>query len=896
MGYRFSMKVKAMGMKLSFANPFALFVALAMLLGAASATAQTSSFTYQGRLTDGGTAANGTYDLQFALFDSLSGGTQIGSTQTLNTVLVSNGVFSVSLDFGASSFNGSDRFLEIGARPAGAGSFTLLTPRQQVTATPYAVRSANASSADALSNACAGCVQDPQINSVSGSKVSGPVASATNATSANNATNATNAITATNATQLGGIAASAYVQTNDSRLSDARIPAPGSSNYIQTSPGAAQNANFNISGNGTAGGALSGNVVNAAAQYNLGGSPFLIGSAALNSTFIGLGVRANGTANTLVGASAGAAMLNGAANSFFGSFAGKATTNATFNSFFGSEAGESNTTGGNNSFYGARAGLTNTTGSNNSFFGVGAGSVNTTGELNSFFGASAGESNATGNKNNFFGASAGQANSTGQSNNFFGFNAGVFNTTGSKNSFFGDSAGFGNTTQHDNTFIGSNAGALNGSNDANGIANFNTFVGSSAGHDNSTGTNNSFLGASAGSSNGVQHDNTFIGANAGFRNGTFDTSGVANFNTFVGSNAGNLNTTQHDNTFIGFNAGQNTGGTNDINAVASNNTFVGSTAGNTNTTGFGNSFFGFRAGFSNTTNNQNSFFGTLAGELNTGQSNNFFGFEVGEFNTTGSFNSFFGGGSQNQTGSNNTAIGSGADFLAGNLTFATVIGAQARVAASNSIILGRSADKVGIGVSAPTFKLHVIDSANTGLRVETGTTGGTVASFGGQGEFQIDAPNVFGGRLIIKENGNVGIGTASPDNKLTVNGTADKPGGGSWATFSDERLKDIKAPFSPGLRAVMQLQPLRYEYKRDNALGIKSEGEHIGFSAQAVQKIIPEAVSKNDKGFLLVNNDPILWTMLNAIKEQQTQIAKLNARLRWVQRALRSRSSGARRP
>ncbi len=73
----------------------------------------------------------------------------------------------------------------------------------------------------------------------------------------------------------------------------------------------------------------------------------------------------------------------------------------------------------------------------------------------------------------------------------------------------------------------------------------------------------------------------------------------------------------------------------------------------------------------------------------------------------------------------------------------------------------------------------------------------------------------------------------------------------------------------------MQLQPLRYEYKRDNALGLKSSGEHIGFGAQSVQKIIPEAVSKNDKGYLLVNNDPILWTMLNAIKEQQKEIAEL---------------------
>src|SRR5437773_6671685 len=166
-----------MRLRLLFKYSFTpLVVVIAILVGATTARAQTSSFTYQGRLTDGGAAANGNYDLQFALFDSLSGGAQVGSTQTLNTVAVSNGVFTVSLDFGANAFNGANRFLEISARPTGAGSFTLLTPRQQITATPYAVRSTSAGNADT-------------------------------------ATNATNAATATNATQLGGIAASQYVQT-----------------------------------------------------------------------------------------------------------------------------------------------------------------------------------------------------------------------------------------------------------------------------------------------------------------------------------------------------------------------------------------------------------------------------------------------------------------------------------------------------------------------------------------------------------------------------------------------------------------------------------------------------------------------------------------------------------
>src|SRR5262245_54150286 len=88
-------------------NP--VVIVLTILIGAFVASAQSSSFTYQGRLTDGGTSANGNYDLQFALFDSSSGGAQIGSTQTLNTVAVSNGVFTVSLNFGASAFPGASR-------------------------------------------------------------------------------------------------------------------------------------------------------------------------------------------------------------------------------------------------------------------------------------------------------------------------------------------------------------------------------------------------------------------------------------------------------------------------------------------------------------------------------------------------------------------------------------------------------------------------------------------------------------------------------------------------------------------------------------------------------------------------------------------------------------------
>ena len=144
-------------------------------------------------------------------------------------------------------------------------------------------------------------------------------------------------------------------------------------------------------------------------------------------------------------------------------------------------------------------------------------------------------------------------------------------------------------------------------------------------------------------------------------------------------------------------------------------------------------------------------------------------------------------------------------------------------------------------------------------------------------------------RMRILSNGRVGIGTAAPDQLLSVNGDASKSGGGSWQTFSDERLKKINGSFDSGLKAVMRLQPLRYEYKPDNALGIKLEGERIGVGAQAVQQVIPEAVTKNAEGYLMVNNDPIIWTMLNAIKEQQKEIVELKRQIRQLRATTRKR-------
>lgn len=136
-------------------------------------------------------------------------------------------------------------------------------------------------------------------------------------------------------------------------------------------------------------------------------------------------------------------------------------------------------------------------------------------------------------------------------------------------------------------------------------------------------------------------------------------------------------------------------------------------------------------------------------------------------------------------------------------------------------------------------------------------------------------------RMTWEKDGKVGIGTTKPSQLLSVNGTAGKPGGGSWSTFSDARLKDVGEEFTRGLDELAQLRPVRYRYKKDNPVGLPSGGEeYVGFVAQDVLKAIPEAVEQPEGSeYLQINNDPILWTMLNAVKQLKAENERLRQRL-----------------
>jgi hypothetical protein len=128
-----------------------LLIASALIAFAASALAQNSAFTYQGRLNINDALANGRYDLRFLLFDDANAGNQIGSEMLVSGTEITNGLFMVALNFGFSAFPGADRWVQIGVRTNGGVLFIPLFPRQQITAAPYAIRAATAQSAGTLS-------------------------------------------------------------------------------------------------------------------------------------------------------------------------------------------------------------------------------------------------------------------------------------------------------------------------------------------------------------------------------------------------------------------------------------------------------------------------------------------------------------------------------------------------------------------------------------------------------------------------------------------------------------------------------------------------------------------------------------------------------------------------
>ncbi len=126
-----------------------LLLALGVFFQLPVLAAPSDAFTYQGQLKESGAPATGSYDIRFTLHAAASGGEALFGPIAVSAIEVSGGLFQTQLDFGESPFDGDQRWLEIAVRPAGPGGYTTLSPRQLLTATPYALRAKTVDSVSA---------------------------------------------------------------------------------------------------------------------------------------------------------------------------------------------------------------------------------------------------------------------------------------------------------------------------------------------------------------------------------------------------------------------------------------------------------------------------------------------------------------------------------------------------------------------------------------------------------------------------------------------------------------------------------------------------------------------------------------------------------------------------
>ena len=192
-----------------------LFLTLALLALStlnsqlSTAFAQGTAFTYQGRLINNTNPASGTYNLTFSLFNTSASGVAIAGPVTNNAVVITNGLFTVTIDFGPGVFTGQTNWLQIGVETNGVSTFTVLTPRQQLTPTPYAIYAESANAA-----ALSGTVPLAQLP--------GAVVTNNNAVSVNLSGSFTgngSGLTSVNAAALNGLNAASFWQLGGNNVS-----------------------------------------------------------------------------------------------------------------------------------------------------------------------------------------------------------------------------------------------------------------------------------------------------------------------------------------------------------------------------------------------------------------------------------------------------------------------------------------------------------------------------------------------------------------------------------------------------------------------------------------------------------------------------------------------------
>ena len=644
-----------------------------------------------------------------------------------------------------------------------------------------------------------------------------------------------------------------------------------------------------------------------------------------------LSANTTGTANTASGVSALLSNTTGSNNMADGQLALFLNTTGGSNTASGADSLPHNTTGSYNTAGGNTALYYNTSGNSNTAIGEAAGFFNATGSDNTALGYTAGPDQAHGNLTNATAIGA-FAEVTASNSMVLGSINGVNFATADTNVGIGTTAPVAKLDVHGNAnFTGlitfAPGQTFPGAGTITGVTPGTALVGggSSGSVTLSVDTTKVVTGITAGTgltgggTGGVptvnldtskvpllSSANTFT--NSQTVSGNMTATGVVTGSSYqIGSSLFAFGNAAEATAFLGF-AG-NTSTTADFNTAAgaqalssissgTANTAIGATSLLTNTTGSGNTASGYLSLANNTNGFDNTADGANALKSNTGGANNTAdGFGALE-TATGSANTGLGAyaglasNAQPTTGSGNTYVG----YLSGSgvqlaLSNATAIGARAEVDASNALVLGSingvngaTADtSVGIGTTAPTYRLH-LGVSNNSFRVEGPATAGTnspAGSFGGYGDFGIDAPGISQGRFVVKESGLVGVGVAAPTHIFQVGQGKGAAFADSWTTYSSRRWKTNIQTLPNALEEVEQLRGVSYD--------LKGSGKHeIGVIAEEVGRVVPEVVSfdANGKDAQGVDYSRLTAVLIEAVKEQQRQIQDQRKQIRLQQRQI----------
>ncbi|HEX7406971.1 MAG TPA: DUF1566 domain-containing protein [Candidatus Binatia bacterium] len=353
-----------------------LITPLLIAFTAGKTAALSTGFTYQGQLVESGVPSSGPCDFQFSLWDAAgsgtppTGGTRLGDIQSISGVDVTNGLFTVVLNnsaqFGATAFSGPDRYLQIAV--SCGGSPVTLSPRQPLTATPYALYAPTAGSANGLS--CSGCV-------TAGALGPGAVQQSNLAFTPGTVTSIT-----------AGTGLSGGTITTSGTLSNSGVLSVGASTPLASSGG--QNPSLSLTGTVPVANGGTGASTAATARTSLGAA-----ANGANSDITQLNGIQSPNNNTWFGQSA-FTVAGGTGNTALGYKALTTNSSGFSNTAVGDRALQKMTLGSNNTAVGLLALPDATQAAGNLALGSGAGTGLTTGNYNIYVAASPASGTETG--------------------------------------------------------------------------------------------------------------------------------------------------------------------------------------------------------------------------------------------------------------------------------------------------------------------------------------------------------------------------------------------------------------------------------------------------------------------------------------------------------------------